>query len=108
MLTGSGFQIINTALETDGRPSLQPFPTASRSPVTLSTDSTPSNSPIISAKAVLTSKSNWTGRYHGRRAAEQAMIDQTEVFQPIATGPPPRSIPSRDDHPAPRLNIVRP
>ncbi|KAI4240430.1 MAG: hypothetical protein L6R40_005141 [Gallowayella cf. fulva] len=52
------------------------------------------------------SQSNWTGRYHGRRAAEQAMIDQTEVFQPIATGPPPRSIPSRDDHPAPRLNIV--
>ncbi|KAL8723083.1 MAG: hypothetical protein Q9225_000554 [Loekoesia sp. 1 TL-2023] len=47
-----------------------------------------------------------TGRSIERRAAEQAMIDQTEVFQAVATSPPPSQIPSRGDHPAPRLNIA--
>ncbi|KAL8956189.1 MAG: hypothetical protein Q9183_006387, partial [Haloplaca sp. 2 TL-2023] len=34
--------------------------------------------------------------------------DQTEVFQPVATGPPPPQIRDRTDHPVPRLNIDQP
>lgn len=30
----------------------------------------------------------------------------TDVFQPVATGPPPHQLPSRGGHPVPRLGIV--
>ncbi|KAL8766185.1 MAG: hypothetical protein Q9209_006950 [Squamulea sp. 1 TL-2023] len=106
--------IINTVLETDGRPSIQPFPTNSVPPVSVPTV-LPTIVPSLYAssdgsttypKLVISSQNNSTRRYLGRRAVGQAMIDQTEVFQPVATQPPPPLIPSRGDHPAPRLNIA--
>lgn len=60
-----------------------------------------------SSMLVTSPKINSTRQYLGRRVGGQAMIDQTEVFRPVATTPPPRHIPFRGDHPAPRLNIVR-
>lgn len=30
----------------------------------------------------------------------------TDVFQPVATGPPPKQITARADHPLPKLGIV--
>ena len=30
----------------------------------------------------------------------------TDVFKPVSTGPIPKQIPTRSDHPVPRLNIV--
>ncbi|KAL8927183.1 MAG: hypothetical protein Q9172_001507, partial [Xanthocarpia lactea] len=103
-------QIINTVLETDGRPSIQPFPSPSVPPVTvptaLSATAPPLNTSTGYSKIVTSPKINSTYRYLGRRAVKQAMIDQTEVFRPVATQPPPRHIPLRGDHPAPRLNIA--
>ncbi|KAI4280093.1 MAG: hypothetical protein L6R38_004730, partial [Xanthoria sp. 2 TBL-2021] len=85
--------IINTALETDGRPSIQPFPTPSVPPVTIPTvfsvAAPPSNTSTGYSKLVTSPK-----------------INSTQVFRPVATTPPPRHIPSRGDHPAPRLNIA--
>ncbi|KAL8658318.1 MAG: hypothetical protein Q9226_001098 [Calogaya cf. arnoldii] len=102
--------IVNTVLETDGRPSIQPFPTPSVPPVTIPTFSLvaapTTNTSTGYLKLVTSPKTNSTRQYLGRRAVGQAMIDQTEVFRPVATTPPPRHIPSRGDHPAPRLNIA--
>ncbi|KAI4276596.1 MAG: hypothetical protein LQ337_002379 [Flavoplaca oasis] len=103
--------IINTELETDGRTSIQPFPTPSVPPVTIPIElpsATPSSNTSTAAysRLFISPKTNSTRWYFGRRAVGQAMIDQTEVFQPVATQAPPRHIPQRGDHPAPRLNIV--
>ncbi|KAL9001355.1 MAG: hypothetical protein Q9169_000246 [Polycauliona sp. 2 TL-2023] len=102
--------IINTVLETEGRPPVEPFPTPSIPSVTISTassvDSSRSFIPTGYSRLATSPGGNSTRRYLGRRALGQAMIDQTEVFQPIATQAPPRHIPSRGDHPAPRLNIA--
>ncbi|KAI4129135.1 MAG: hypothetical protein LQ338_002370 [Usnochroma carphineum] len=99
--------IIHTALETDGRPSLQPFPTPEARNVTISTVLPRSNTTHASHTPLISSEANSTVHSWRRRAAEQAMLDQTEVFQPLATGPPPSQIPSRGDHPAPRLKIAQ-
>ncbi|KAL8671843.1 MAG: hypothetical protein Q9168_003659, partial [Polycauliona sp. 1 TL-2023] len=105
--------IVNTVLETAGRASVIPFPTPSVPPVTITTGTTgstvvvpPLNTATGYSRLLTSPKINSTHRYLGRRAIGQAMIDQTEVFQPVATQPPPRQIPSRGDHPAPRLNIA--
>lgn len=102
------FQLLITVLETDGRPSIQPFPTPSVSRRMNSTVSCYRNTSTASVKPIASAKANITIHSFQRRAAEQAMIDHTEVFQAVATSPPPVQIPSRGDHPVRRLNIVRP
>lgn len=102
------YQIINTALETEGRPSVQPFPTPSVSSIANLTILPTFNVSHASVKPIASSKSNFTIHSWNRRAANKAMVDQTNVFRPMATGAPPSQIPSRADHPVPRLNIVSP
>ncbi|KAL9585699.1 MAG: hypothetical protein Q9212_001356 [Teloschistes hypoglaucus] len=95
---------IVTVLETEGRSSQQPFPT-----------------PTFTTAAVLpaanySSKANNTLPTHianstlhllnSRRVSRQVMLDHTEALQPMASGPPPRSISWRSDHPVPRTNIA--
>ncbi|KAL8841632.1 MAG: hypothetical protein Q9170_000846 [Blastenia crenularia] len=99
--------IINTVLETQGRPSVQPFPTPTVPAIAKLTTLPAWNASTVSAKPYTAiGRSNLTSHTFARRAAEQAMIDQTSAFQPVATSPPPGQIPSRGDHPAPRLNIA--
>ncbi|KAI4139864.1 MAG: hypothetical protein LQ341_004055 [Variospora aurantia] len=99
--------IINTALETEGRPSVQPFPTPSVSSIANLTILSTFNVSYASGKPLASSRSNFTIHSWNRRAANKAMVDQTDVFRPMATGAPPSQIPSRADHPVPRLNIAQ-
>ncbi|KAL9061962.1 MAG: hypothetical protein Q9206_000148 [Seirophora lacunosa] len=99
--------IINTVLEIDGRPSVQPFPTPSVSSIANLTIFPTFNISHASIKPLASSRSNSTVHSWSRRAAGKAMVEQTDVFRPMATGAPPRQIPSRADHPVPRLNIAQ-
>ncbi|KAL8726710.1 MAG: hypothetical protein Q9181_005948 [Wetmoreana brouardii] len=92
--------VIHTALETDGRSLVQPFPVP---PVTTTAAVFASRTAVISAKPRPSSTTNSTRHYFARRAP---MIDQTEVFRPVATTPPPSNILWREDHPVQRLNIA--
>ncbi|KAL8695155.1 MAG: hypothetical protein Q9218_000323 [Villophora microphyllina] len=98
-------QLVITELESEGRSSAQPFPTPwiTTTAIVLAT-----NSSINATKPSPTRIFNSTSHSIGRRVAVQAMLDQTEAFQPMATGPPPFSISPRSDHPVPKLNLQAP
>lgn len=83
---------------------MQPFPTfTAPSPVvtapTLPTFMETSGTPISSS-----SKTD-TRRLFPRNFPCET-IAPMNIFQPISTGPVPKQIPTRRDHPAPRVNIV--
>jgi endo-1,3(4)-beta-glucanase len=81
---------IVTSLQTSGVTSLQPFPTFTTATRPLSIVDV---SILISVKPTLTKA--------------VTALDANNIFQPIATDAPPSQIPSRGDHPVPRLNIER-
>lgn len=108
-------QIINTTLEIEGRPPLQPFPTSFVA-------SQPSLKGLLTSSASNVTRSlGFSGAYPTRTAntTMSSMLQRsrshddlqrtaaTDCFQPVATGPVPSSIRSRGDHPVPRLGIVR-
>jgi endo-1,3(4)-beta-glucanase len=70
--------------------SQQPFPTLTTATRSLSIVSTAT---LASVKPTLTKA--------------VTALDANNIFQPIATDAPPSQIPSRGDHPVPRLNIQR-
>lgn len=100
-------QVFPTILETQGRPSLPPFPTSFIAP------SVSLTSPLSTQTAWLPSvpanASNETNIATLLKVRSPLLIKMgvTDIFQPVASGAPPRQIPSRGDHPAPRLGIVR-
>ncbi|KAL9028639.1 MAG: hypothetical protein Q9196_003031 [Gyalolechia fulgens] len=83
--SGHNFQLLVTVLQTDGRPSVQPFPTPSISRRTNSSVSSHRSISTIAVTPFVSAKANITVPSLRRRAAKQAMIDQTEVFQAVAT-----------------------
>lgn len=106
-------KIILTSLET-GNPSVQPFPTympppiilttAFFQPLSLITNSSQSSIALptkgtSNSSALPLSKSQLSSSKMERRGA-------TDCFQPVATGALPSQLPSRGDHPVPRLGIV--
>ncbi len=100
-------QILHTILETQGRPSLLPFPTPFiAAPVSLLFF--PSTRTEAVSKAP-TKASNETGIAALLKVRSPLLMEMgtTDIFQPVATGAPPRQIPPREDHPVPRLGIVR-
>lgn len=102
---------LNTTLSTQSDTISNTTSSITSNPITNHTISTIANTTSTAASisarpVVVPSKINSTVYTWQRRAIRQAMLDQTDVFQPVATSPPPGQIPSRADHPAPRLNIV--
>lgn len=109
-------QIIVTSLETQGRPSIEPFPTYTPPPIILTTafprnlslitDSFQS-SIVVSSKVTNNSNVSTLSKSHlpSSKMDRRGVID---CFQPVATGALPSQLPSRGDHPVQRLGIVSP
>lgn len=96
-------QFINTKPKTQGRVSNQPFSTLIPAS-TIQTINEFNPSSELPNSLILEGKSDINAFI-----ARNSMFDRmgsTNVFLPVATGPPPQQIPSRGDHPVPRLGIV--
>lgn len=107
-------QIVITSLETQGRPSLQPFPTYTPPPIVLTTAFSQNISLTTSGSRSSIALYN-TSRKHSSAlwlpksnlpSAKMERRGATDCFQPVATGALPSQLPSRGDHPVPRLGIV--
>lgn len=100
-------QVLHTTLETQGRPSLPPFPTSViASPVSLTS---PQSTQTAGSPKVPTNTSNESNIADPLKVRSPLLMKMgvTDIFQPVASGATPRQILSRGDHPAPRLGIVR-
>ncbi|MCJ1312198.1 hypothetical protein MMC25_005872 [Agyrium rufum] len=84
---------VPTSLETQGEQTSQPFAT------------TTVTSPTASATAVIDTPEEPMPDANPSEPATQVNGDVVDLFQPIATGPPPSQFSSRGDHPVPRLGI---
>ena len=113
-------QVIVTSLETEGNPSRLPFPTPYIPALTIQTHTQtneyPVNNQSSSNGAAYLAAYNSTlpirsfESAHGRRAHAHAKMEAraaTDCFRPLASNSIPSEIPSRSDHPAPKLGIVR-
>lgn len=95
-----GYQSIPTSLETEGNPSSLPFATT-----TVTSPRTPySTSGVVGTPAP--SITNVTIAMAMPQVPMEAAGASVDLFQAIATTPPPSQITSRSDHPVPRLGVV--
>ena len=107
-------QIIITSLETQGRPSIEPFPIYTPPPIILTTAFSQNISLIINSfqsSIVLPTEvaNNISPSRLSQSRFPSSKMDRrgaTDCFQPVATGALPSQFPSRGDHPVPRLGIV--
>ena len=125
-------QTIVSALETQGHVSVQPFPTSVIPQPTIITPNLSISYPILSlltvtapllykptSRAVIMNSSqtlagslkahNFTNQ-DSRTLAKRGPLPTMsiiDIFKTTATGSPPNQIASRNDHPVPKLGIVR-
>lgn len=127
MTADIGFQVYHSSLERDGHPSLQPFPTVisyktptpeiNPSGTEIHTPNSPSSS-VPQADYPDPASSNRKGPIQPvalstsypeipvKGTYTPSTMDSQDVFQPISLDPVPTNIPSRNDHPVPKLGIV--